>query len=134
MEIGRVCVLGWYFFLGHTHVCGEHREVQELDRHARVVVVVVGWEPEFIACALGFKLNAVERKPPGAMHISRILGWCVPLTRKAPVHSCIFLAYLLHHVVEESFILFAWFIGITTLFLEEGIAFGVLPALVEVSQ
>lgn len=45
-----------------------------------------------------------------------------------------FLAYLLHHVVEESFIRFAWFIGITTLFLEEGIAFGVLPALVEVSQ
>lgn len=39
--------------------------------------------------------------------------------------------YLLHHVVEESFILLVWFIGITALFLEECIAFGVFPALVE---
>ena len=39
--------------------------------------------------------------------------------------------YLFHHVVEVPLILLVWFIGITALFLEECIAFGVFPALVE---
>lgn len=55
----------------------------------------------------------------------------MPFTRKAPVHSCISPRYLLHHVVEESLGAFIGFIGVAALVLEEEVAFGVFPALVE---